>query len=443
MSFFQESLFKPSTKVKIILNEKHELVRLTELIPWKMLVTLAMTIRCKKVIKETGPEPHYRQLLGAVALMAVKNLTYRDAEDLVAHYAPARYLCDLMDSDWAIDHVTIFEFSQMLGSEGMEEINKVILQAAVKHGIIDETQVMSDTTAQEAKIPYPNEVGLMSKFMELLGKNIKKVGGKFQGVKKTVKEATKKVKHLLRNSHLFAKTKEQKRKVAKKMYHTVKSVHKEVQDLLISGYKLSSNAGQEITRLTEVMEKLLPQMLYFIESGLVASGKIIHLQMTELYSIVRQKAGKRVEFGLKWGINRICGGFVQGFLVNGGEHRSDKKFCLAGVDQHIGVFGAAPVVYGFDRGGYSKANIKKLKKRGVKHVGVAPKGGDEWAVSKAMVEKIKRERAQVEGSIGTVKSNRYGFNKPNARSIEAMARCGHRAIIGFNLMKLAREVGES
>jgi uncharacterized protein YoxC len=374
--------------------------------------------------------------------MAIKNITYRDAEDLIAHYAPARYLCDLMDSDWAIDHVTIFEFSQMLGSEGMAEINKVILQTALKHDIIDETKVMSDTTAQEAKIPYPNEVGLMSKFMELLSKNIKKVGGKFQEVKKTVKEATKKVKHLLRNSHLFAKTKEQKRKVAKKMYHTVKSAHKEVQTLLGCGYKLSSKAGQEITRLAEVMEELLPQMLYFIETGLVASKKIIHLQMTELYSIVRQKAGKRVEFGLKWGINRICGGFVQGFLLNGGEHRSDKKFCLAGVDQHIGAFGAAPAVYGFDRGGYSKANIKKLKKRGVKHVGVAPKGGDEWAVSKTMAEKIKRERAQVEGSIGTIKSSRYGFNKPNARSTEAMASCGHRAIIGFNLMKLVREVGE-
>jgi hypothetical protein len=442
MSFFQEQLFAPSTKVRIVLSEEHELVQLTKLIPWTTLVTLAMTIRADKVVKETGPQPHYRQLLGSVALMAVKSLTYRDAEDLIAHYAPARYLCDLMDTDWAMDHVTIFEFSQMLGAEGIEKINRVILQTAEQHGIIDSTTVMSDTTAQEAKIPYPNEVGLMARFMELINKNVKKVGGKFQGIKVTVKEAAKKVKHLLRNSHLFAKTQEQKRKVAKKMYHTVKSVHKELQDLLANGYKLSSKAGQEIARLSEVMETLLPQMLYFIETGFVASKKIIHLQMTELYSIVRQKAGKKVEFGLKWGINRIGGGFVQGFLLNGGEHRSDKKFCLEGVDQHMAVFGAAPKVYGFDRGGYSKANIKKLTKRGVKHVGVAPKGGADWAVSATMQEKIKRERAQVEGSIGTIKSDKYGFNKPNARSTEAMARCGQRAITGFNLMKLVRGVGK-
>jgi hypothetical protein len=67
MSYFQESLFKPSTRVKIVLNEKHELVRLAKLIPWRNLVTLAMTVRTEKVVKETGPQPHYRQLLGAVA----------------------------------------------------------------------------------------------------------------------------------------------------------------------------------------------------------------------------------------------------------------------------------------------------------------------------------------------------------------------------------------
>lgn len=158
MSVYQRPLFKPSTKVKIVLNENHDLVQLTKITPWDSLVLLAMNIRSDKVKKESGPQPHYRQLLGAVALMAVKGLTYRETEDLIAHYAPARYLCDLMDSDWNIDHVTIFEFCQMLGANGMERINAEVLKAAEREGIFDPTKLMSDTTAQEAKIPYPNEV---------------------------------------------------------------------------------------------------------------------------------------------------------------------------------------------------------------------------------------------------------------------------------------------
>ena len=49
-----------------------------------------------------------------------------------------------------------------------------------------------------------------------------------------------------------------------------------------------------------------------------------------------------------------------------------------------------------------------------------------------------RVRAQVEGSLGTVKSPCYGFNKPNVRSTEMMAAAGQRALFGFNLRKFAR-----
>ena len=93
MSVFQPSLFEQSTRVKIVLKEDHELVKLTGLVNWHELTEIAMTIRdSKKAV--CGSQPRYRALLGAVALMATKNMTFRDAEDLIAHYAPARYLCD-------------------------------------------------------------------------------------------------------------------------------------------------------------------------------------------------------------------------------------------------------------------------------------------------------------------------------------------------------------
>jgi len=61
-------------------------------------------------------------------------------------------------------------------------------------------------------------------------------------------------------------------------------------------------------------------------------------------------------------------------------------------------------------------------------------------VSKTMQEKIKSERARREGAIGTIKSPIYGFNKPDAKSTEAMVAYGHRAFIGFNLQKILREM---
>jgi hypothetical protein len=51
--------------------------------------------------------------------------------------------------------------------------------------------------------------------------------------------------NLLRNSHLFAETKDAKRKVSKKMYHTVKDLHHEINGLLKSGYELRTKAGKK------------------------------------------------------------------------------------------------------------------------------------------------------------------------------------------------------
>ncbi len=424
----------------IRIKENHELLQLTKLIPWPKLIEIAQDIRVSKVKAVVGPDPHYRELLGAIALMSVRQITYRQAEDLIAHYAPARYLCNLMDSSWNPDHITIFEFTKMMGPEGMEIFNKEFLLHAQGIGILDQSKLMADTTAQEAMIPYPNEVGLMKRFTDLAVGALKKIGGKFLAIKSKAKEITSKVKGLVRSSHLFAKTKEQKRKVGKKLYHTVRELQGLIKSVLAQGQRrLHGKASLEIERLSNLMETLLPQILYFLETGFVASKKIIHLQMWELYAIVRGKAGKSVEFGLKWGINRVDG-FVLGFLINNGVNASDQKFCMEAIKEHIQLFGQPPKTYGFDRGGYSKVNIQRAKKLGVQNVGIAPTGKAKWSVSEKMSEVIRRERAQVEGVIGNVKSKKYGFNKPNVKSIVAMETSGQRSFFGFNLVKALRKL---
>lgn len=199
IGFFDGNHPKSAT---ILIKDKHELLLLANITPWPEMIETAINIRLSRVKVASGPEPHYRELLGAVTLMSVRSITYRQAEDLIAHYAPARYLCGLMDSTWQPDHITIFEFTQMMGPEGMDLLNKKFLFHAKEIGILDSSTLMSDTTAQEAMIPYPNEVGLMKRFTELVAKNLKKVGGKFAGIKGKVIEIASKVRSSQRLSSL-------------------------------------------------------------------------------------------------------------------------------------------------------------------------------------------------------------------------------------------------
>src|SRR5262245_38886275 len=102
----------------------------------------------------------------------------------------------------------------------------------------------------------------------------------------------------------------------------------------------------------------------------------------------------------------------------------------------------APKTYGYDRGGYSADNMKELRKLGVRDVGLAPRGKTAWSVTAKVKRKLNRERALVDDSIGTIKTVKYGFNRPAARSAAMMGMCGQRATLGYNLTKLVRAVAE-
>lgn len=116
----------------------------------------------------------------------------------------------------------------------------------------------------------------------------------------------------------------------------------------------------------------------------------------------------------------------------------DTKLAVRAVDHCIALFGKPPRAYAYDRGGHSLENVAELKRKGVKDVGLAPRGRVAWAIAEDMKERSVRERALVEAGIGTLKTRRYGFNRPRARSAEMMGVCGQMAVLGFNLNKLAK-----
>ena len=169
-------------------------------------------------------------------------------------------------------------------------------------------------------------------------------------------------------------------------------------------------ACEKLVRLHQTMAKLVPQIRYWLKTGYVAADKIISLHIPELYSIVRGKVGKTVEFGLNWGITRLRGGFLLARLALDRRELQDTNFVVKSVEDHIALFGKAPRAYAYDRGGYGAKKITTLKKRG----------------------------AQVEGGIGAVKSSRYNFHRPRARSVRMMGACGQLAVLAFNLNKLVR-----
>lgn len=445
----QPELFGRSKSPTIPIEENHRLVQLADRLDWTELEVRAENIRASKLKNGAGRPPQLRALLGAMVLRATRYMPYRVLADQIQHYAPARYLCGLTETDWSPDHNTLHDFMELMGEEGIRFINEFAVEWAVEEKLADPNVLVADTTAQEAAIPHPNEIGLMAGFLTTIAAASPPAGEVFKEFVQEAAPHLEAAKKTAREYRLFAKTKELKNKVMGQMANIVEKVQRQLKRAIAAAARQTARVSKygkvaraKVHQLHETMTKLLPQIRYWLKTGWVAAGKVISLHVPELYSIVRGKVGKTVEFGLSWGIRRLKGGYLLATVATTKKELVDARFALSAVDEHIALFGKPPTAYAYDRGGWSQQNVAELKKRGVKEVGLAPRGRAEWKVSAATRKKLVSERAQVEGGIGTIKHAKYGFNRPAARSARMMGFCGQSATLGFNLNKLVRELAK-
>src|SRR5216683_192688 len=343
------------------------------------------------------------------------------------------------------------DLAVLLGEDGVKLINEYVVSWAVEEKLADPSVVVADTTAQEAAIPYPNEMGLMAAFVTSVMAASKRAGQVFKKFASTVAKQVKTAGEKLREYRLFAKDKSKaaKDKMVAKMATVIEAINEQLARAIEAAGSTTSRvtkygvvAREKLTELHQTMGKLVPQIRYWLRTGFVAVDKIISLHIPELYSIVRGKVGKKVEFGLNWGFARLRGGLLLARLAQNRRELQDTKYAVEAVKDHQALFGEAPRAYAYDRGGYSAKNVAALEEIGVKEVGLAPRGRVQWAVSEPTREKLVKERALVEAGIGAVKSSRYNFHRPRAKSTRMMGVAGQLAVLGFNLNKLARAVAE-
>ncbi len=260
-------------------------------------------------------------------------------------------------------------------------------------------------------------------------------------------EQAQQVLRSVKEHHLFAKGKEVKHQVLER-------IMRETQELLASSDALVERLGRPqeaatrsalrtLRTMAEVAWELLPQIVHWLTTGSVAKGKILHAGLTQAVSVVRNKAGKRVEFGLPYLLSRLGGGYVFGTLLS--RAPDETKMPLHALAAYRERFGseATPELMVYDRGGYAKATLDQLSADGVKQVGVQPKGKGAWRVAEEVRETVRSERGQTEGIIGTLKSTKYGFNKPKERTEETLRMAGTKSILSFNLNKLMRDLLKS
>ncbi len=435
--------------VSIYVDHNHPLLQLKRALPWAALFEV-MTRRWAAAGKNTDGRPGLPwdvALYGPlVVLMCVKHLHAREMEAYLAENVVARVFIGRQGDPrpQIRDHSNIARAYAALGKEGVDEINALILHVAKDLGFADVSILSSDTTAQELPIGYPNEPGILRGWAQRCGRALVKL--KTRGVL-GVDHALTQVQTILRSvkeHHLFAKGKQEKRQVLTRLLtevgQLVVSTRPMVARLMQSRDRVTQRARATLGAMHEVAKRLIPQIVQWITTGVVAKGKIVHAGLLQARAIVRNKAGKKVEFGLPYLLSRLGGGYVFGTLIRGVVDES--KMPLQALAGYRAIFGAqaTPALVVYDRGGYATATLNALAREGVQALGIQPKGHGTWRVAEAVRDTVRSERGKTEGIIGTLKSDKYKFNKPKERLWQTLEMAGPRSMLSFNLNKLMRDL---
>src|SRR5204862_2193318 len=165
-----------------------------------------------------------------------------------------------------------------------------------------------------------------------------------------------------------------------------------------------------------------------------------HAGLLQARAIVRHKAGKKGECGLPYLLRRLGGGDSFGTVIRGGVDEAKMPVqALAGSRAICGAH-ATPTLMVYDRGGYATATLRALATEGVKEIGIQPTGQGAWRVAEAVRETVRSERGKTEGIIGTLKTDKYGFNRPKERLWQTLEMAGPRSLLSCNLNKLMRDL---
>lgn len=435
----QKGLFAQMTSISVFVPGESKYRMLSENLPWVELGEVANRYRSKHVDIRRGAPLNLRLHLGAYIVQTMDGLTDRKTEETVRYHAGVRLLCGVEGTTETIDHTSIETFRSMIGPEGAEELNRIIVQHAAKEGFTGSGLCSSDTTVQEAPIAYPTEVGHLKKIAEKLtgvGLRIRK------GLSKKLSKLSEEAHKTFTKIRLFTRGKgedvsKRRKKLSQQLHRTVGQMERLVRRELEG---MTGEARKEYAQAMEQYRLMLGQIRHWMKTGFHRPGKFVSLWETKARAIVRNKASKAVEFGRRWIVTRLTGGYIIGKACAKLGADADTGIMGEVLSHFEQIMGTMPTLLVYDRGGDGPKNHQTLKERGIRHNGIFRKGKESQpGLGRNTALKARRERALSEASIATIKHSRYGFNRPRARTSEGCVLKGHAAILGANLTRLVRD----
>lgn len=381
-----QDLFR--SELKSILNLRHELCHLSELIDWQ---------RFEEQFADFFPSPKgcpAKSTRLIVGLMYLKYAFNVSDEVLVERWIENpywQYFCGekYLRHDFPIDPSSMTKWRQRLGKEGCELLLQEMLSVGVKTKAVklDEMkQVIVDTTVQEKAVTHPTDAKLYHAGRRKLVRLAKKHGLK---LRQSYERLSKKA---LFQTNCYARARQMKRakKQTKKLKTYLGRVYRDILRQLEKREELKDYFSDSLKRA----DQLLNQDKH-------TKNKLYSVHAPEVECIGKGKSHKKYEFGVKTSlITTHKSNFIVGMMTCPGNPY-DGHTLSAALNQVEQMIGRRPSTCYVDRG-YRGHDEKKSR--------VIISRQKRFMKTRAMRQAMKRRNA-IEPVIGHLKSDtRLGRN---------------------------------
>ena len=281
----QDDLFRE--KLRNLINLRHPLCRLAELMPWDELNERFGALYTEK---EGRPGIATRLMAGLQYLKHTYNLSDEAVVERWVENPYWQHFCgeEYFQHALPIDPSQMTRYRKRIGAGGCERLLKLTLEAGLSSGAVrvrDLERVTVDTTVMEKAISPPTDSALYHKARRALVKAAKELNIELR------QSYTRKSKHALRKAHGYMHARQMKRarREIKRLKVYLGRVHRDFKRKLAEHPVF---VPEEITVLLAKAERLLAQQRD-------SKHKLYAVHAPEVECIAKGKTAKKYEFGVK------------------------------------------------------------------------------------------------------------------------------------------------
>ena len=337
------------------------------------------------------------------------------------------------------DSSTLTNVRKRLGEKEFDDFEQSLINDLIEHKLLKPKGLLIDATVCNSYITYPTDCGLLNKARQYCVTQIKKYS-KIVGTKVRTYYRKAQQEYLSFNKKRN-KTHHEIRRMQKKMLQYLRRNLNQVTELIDQVIEKGHVISTKVSDRIEVIKTIYDQQRYMYTNRLKSiESRIVSLHQPHVRPIVRNKAGRKVEFGPK-----VAMSLVDGFLFAdrySNENFNENTTLEQVVENFEKRFGKTPDYVAMDQIYGTRENRAYLKSKGIRSSvkKLGRKKQDECRDKEHRWRKQKqRERNRIEGGIGYIKT-KHLLDEVRAKLPQTEYSWVRFGLLSHNLATVAKRI---